>query len=219
VSSWVFISNSTHQTIYDELLFIFYSRLANCNDHKTKFLDFETVDYFICLPINYILVTLFIFTMATYDPNLPATATKNIIATHLGDFDVPTSRKAHKLGDLLTCNVNAVAAFTTANTNFIRLNDEQNLAQARFDAATLAFDTVTTTWITTRLERDNACIALAPAQARYELDRKHALEHIVLQLFNTRIIFSRSPVHQGFLASSQSLCSCSLLSSHWYRKR
>jgi hypothetical protein len=41
---------------------------------------------------------------------------------------------------------------------------------------------VTTTRITTRLERDNARIALEPAQARYELDHKHTLEHIVLQL-------------------------------------
>jgi hypothetical protein len=28
--------------------------------------------------------------LATYDHELPATATENIIATHLGDFDVPT---------------------------------------------------------------------------------------------------------------------------------
>jgi hypothetical protein len=76
----------------------------------------------------------------------------------------------------------AVTAFNTANTDFIRLNDERNLAQALFDAANIAFDTVTTTRITTRLKRDNAHIALEPAQARYELDRKHTLEHIVLQL-------------------------------------
>jgi hypothetical protein len=120
--------------------------------------------------------------MAAYDHELPATATQNLIATHLGDFDVPTSRKAHKLGDLLTRNGDAVTAFNTANTDFIRLNDERNLAQAVSDAANLAFDTVTTTWTTTRLERDNARIALEPAQARYELDRKHTLEHIVLKL-------------------------------------
>jgi hypothetical protein len=123
-------------------LFIFYPILANCNDHKIKSLDFETVDHFMCLPINYIFVNLFIFTMATYDPELPATATKNIIATHLGNFDIPTSCKAHKLGDLITRNANAVTAFTTANNNFIRLHDERNLAQARLDAATLAFNTV-----------------------------------------------------------------------------
>jgi hypothetical protein len=122
--------------------------------------------------------------MATYDPKLPATATKNITATHLGNFNIPTSRKAHKLGDLITRNVNAVTAFATANNDFNQLHDERNLAQARFDAATLAFNTVTTTWTTTRLERNNARIALEPAQARYELDRKHTLEHIALQLSN-----------------------------------
>jgi hypothetical protein len=74
--------------------------------------------------MNYLFVSLFIFTMATYDPEFPATATRYIIDTHLGNFDVPTSHKAHKLGDLLTRNTNAVAAFTTANNDFIRLNYE-----------------------------------------------------------------------------------------------